>query len=226
MGWVDVREPFAAPPRFVAPDPSDTSSDEVEFDGGWGELAEVAVEAVSIDAEPGDRLDITGSTLRDVTVAGGEAEIEAFRSSFDACDLSRVRFPSLRAARLADCKLVGVDLSGAEIADVVFERCILRFANMRMTRLRRVAFVDCTLHEVDAYDLDAEDVSFAGCDLDTVNIDRLRATRVDLRGARRLGLDHLGSLAGCLVGEEQLHAITYQLAFAAGLSVERSADGD
>ncbi len=224
MGWVDVSEPFAAPPRLSRPDPQDNWSGAVEFESGWGELAEVAVSGITIEVEPDDRLDINGSALRDV-IFGGNAEIESFRSSFDSCDLSRIRFPSLRATRLTDCKLVGVDLSAAELADVVFERCVLRFVNMRMTRLRRVAFVDCTLHEVDAYDLDAEDVSFDGCELDTVNIDRLRATRVDLRAARRLGLDHLGSLAGCLVGEEQLHALTYQLAFAAGLDVERVPDG-
>ena len=222
MGWVEVNEPFVAPPNVASPTPRNAWVGAVEFDGGWCEVAEASLADTTIEGEPGDRLVLTGSTLRDVVVDGEATEIEAFRTSFSACDLSRVRFPSLRAVTLVDCKLAGADLAVAELTDVVFERCVFRYVNLRMTRLRRVAFVDCTMHEIDAYNLDAEDVSFNGCDLEVVNLDRLRAARVDFRGARRLGIDAIGSLGGCLVAADQLHGLTHLLAFAAGLGVERS----
>lgn len=159
---------------------------------------------------------VTGATF----VTDREMMIEARRTSFDNCDLSRLRFSEMRGCRFNGAKLVGADCAGAVIRDVVFERCIFRYANFRMAQLDRVAFIDCTFDDVDFFDAVLSDVDFSGSSLQSVNVDRMKAVRTDLRGAMQLGLDAVGSLKGCLVKESQLQELVYSLAFATGLGVE------
>jgi uncharacterized protein YjbI with pentapeptide repeats len=228
MGWIDPVVSYASPPRLTAPEPRDvgTATFDDASDSRW-ECVDRAMTASVIDLDGCDVLEIENSTLDGVTFMGRTMPRSTLvHSVLVGCDLSGARFDSLRTVRFVDCKLVGADFAGAEVLDVSFHGCVLRIVNLRMAKLRRVEFVDCTLHDVDAHGLEAEDVSFVGSDLERVNIDRMRARRVDLRAARRLGLEHVGSLNGCLIGDDQLTELSYQLAFAAGLAIERDRGGD
>ncbi len=222
MPWVDVNEPYARPPRLHRVEPAGDWSGTLDVDRGWAELIDVA-------AGPEPAPDLAGCTELTVTesvvtgLVGAEPglTIEARRSHLVHADLSQASMRSLIGCRLEGCKLTGADLSGARLTDVELVRCSLRYANLRMTRLERVRFVDCTLDEADAYEAEATDVEFVDTALSEVNVDRLRAERVDLRGATSLALTGIGSLAGCLIDETQLMALAYPLAFAAGLGIER-----
>ncbi|MEO8697039.1 MAG: pentapeptide repeat-containing protein [Acidimicrobiales bacterium] len=225
MGWIDPVDVYALPPRLSDPETRVVWAGAFEHSGDtrW-ELFDAEVQATSLALDRCDALEIENSTLDGVTFAGQPMpRVSASRTVLINCDLSGARFDSLRNVRFVDCKLVGADFAAAQLVDVSFERCVLRIVNFRMVKLRRVQFVDCTLFDVDALDLDAEDVAFSGSDLEKVNIDRLRARRVDLRGARRLGLERVGSLSGCLIEDRQLAPLNFALAFAAGLDIERSA---
>jgi hypothetical protein len=228
MGWVDPVESYASPPRLsdAAPGEAWTGEFDDPGDSRW-EIAHTSVPASVLSLDGCDTLDIENSTFDGVTFVGPYMpRISALRTTLVQCDLSGQRFAALRNVRFVDCKLVGADFSGSDLLDVSFERCVLSLTNFRMVKLRRVQFTGCTLHDVDAYDLDAEDVGFAGSDLERVNMDRLRARRVDLRGTRRLGLEHFGALNGCLITRDQVIELTYPLAFAAGLDIERDIDPD
>ena len=196
----------------------------LELDRGWAEILDATVEPDSgFDASGCHELIVSTSVL-DSVVLGVEPAmtLEASGSEFRRCDLSGATIPSLRSTRMEDCKLTGTDLSTAALQDVVFDRCRFRHVNLRMAKLRRVRFVDCTLDDVDCFELRAEDVEFPGCALDGVNVDRLSAERVDLRSANVLAFNSVGSLAGCLIGEHQVTALAYSLAFAAGAGIERT----
>ena len=228
MGWIDPVVSYASPPRLSDPEPRDVWTGPLHdaVDSRW-ELFDAEVREGLFELDGCEALEIENSTLEGVTFAGESMpRLSASRSALIGCDLSGARFDSLRNVRLVDCKLVGADFAGAQLLDVSFERCVLRIVNFRMVTLRRVQFVDSTLHDVDALDLDAEDVAFAGSDLEKINIDRLRARRVDLRGTRQLGLERVGALNGCLIDENQLAALRYQLAFVAGLDIERAIEAN
>ncbi len=228
MGWIDPVVVYAAPARLSDPEPRHVGAGAIEdrADRRW-ELIDTAVSAGELDLDGCEALEVDNSTLDGVTFIGGTmASVSLSHSVAVGCDLSAIRFLSLRNVRLDDCKLVGADFAGGDLVDVSFKRCVLRLVNLRNVKLRRVQFIDCTLHDVDAFDLDAEDVSFAGSDLETFNMDRLRARRVDLRATRQLGLTKVTGLNGCLVEHDQLLALRYQMAFAAGLDIERQTDPD
>ena len=226
MGWIDPVDSYALPPRLSDPEPLDVWAGVFEKASAsrW-ELFDTAVPQCELDLDGCEVIEIENSTLDGVTFIGHTTtRFSMSRSAVVGCDLSRARFVSLRNVRFVGCKLVGADFALADLLDVSFERCVLRLVNLRTAKLRRVQFLECTLHDVDADDLDAEDVSFASSDLEKFNIDRLRARRVDLRGTRQLLLEHVGALNGCLITDDQLLGLSYQLAFAAGLDIERQSE--
>lgn len=233
MPWIDVREPYAAPPVVHEPTatelvhgPLGPDRDGSGFgDGGYsdGGYSDVVLDGNDVVVGPHAELLIESSIVRNVTLCPDhQVGLDSSWCVFSSCDLSRCDVRRLRASRLSDCKLLGTDFSDADVSDVIFERCVFNLASLRMARFRRVTFVDCVLREVDAFELSATDVSFEGSELDRVNVDRMNATRVDLRGARSLHLEAVGRLEGFLVTDDQLPGLVYQLAFAAGLGVEQT----
>lgn len=225
MPWIDVEEPFAAPPRVVIPSAGQDWDGPLDLDRGWAEFAGVAIVSSRIDLNGCTELDITESSLLDTAFTEqGDAVVTARRSLFERCDLSGLSFQSLRTSRLTGCKLVGADFAGGVVDDVVFENCSFRYVSFRMAKLKRVQFIECTFDDVDLFEATLESVGFPGSTLTDVNVDRLDATRVDLREANEVGLTGIGSLRGCLVAEDQLPSLMYTLAFATGLDLERRSD--
>ena len=222
MPLIDADDPHAKPPRIPVVAPGAAWTGPLDVDRGWAELDGVELRGQAIDLSGCDELSITDGVLSGVGLGAGERPVVEIRSStFDGCDLSQARITSIHRSRLDGCKLAGTDLSAAVLTDVVFERCSLRYVNLRMARLTRVGFVDCTFDEVDAYQLEAQDVAFDRSRLSALNVDRLTAIRVDLRGAVELDLRGVGRLDGCLVAHHQLPALAPLLALAVGLDLER-----
>lgn len=229
MAGMHVEEPYSAPPRIKAPRAVTTATAEhLDADGDRVFVSGVVVEDGPELLAGFEELDIEACIVRNTSLgepahvgAGRRALVSAFGTTFTACDLSGDRFRSVRQCRFDHCRLTGADFIEAEITDVTFEQCEFRLASFRMARLERVSFVDCRLSEVDAFELAAKSVSFDGSRLDGINLDRLRAERLDLRGADSLTLEGVGRLDGCLVTELQLHGLVHELAAATGLLVEQ-----
>lgn len=201
------------------------SSGVLDLDRGWAELVGASVSACRVDVDECSELSISGSSLNEVSfTVEGAVVVEAWQSQFDGCDLSTLRFQSVRGVRFVGCKFVGTDFADARLEDVVFERCTFRYVNFRKARLMRVAFSDCSIDDVDLLDATMQDVDFEGSLLTKVNLERVSATRVDLRGASEIDLASFGRLDGFLVTEHQLPVLMYRLAFSVGLGVERPPD--
>lgn len=226
MPLVEVDEPHARPPRVPTVRPGGDWAGSLDLDRGWAELSGVRVDGLAaVDLDGCEELTIADSAVIGSTLAAGPTpEVEIRGSVLDGCDLSGARVRSIRASRLVGCKLGGTDLSDGDLVDVVLQRCVLRYTNLRMARLTRVRFDECRLDEADLFQAEATDVDLDGSALVSVNVDRLRATRVDLRGAVELGLAAVGRLDGCLVADHQLPALAPILAMAVGLDLERPSD--
>ncbi len=224
MAFVEVDEPFAKPPRMGAPIGRQRWDGSTESVDGFCHLSNVEIDGVDIDLDDVRRLEIEGcrfanSVLRD---ACAELELEVSASEIEACDLSRRRLSVVRRSRFVGVKLTGADFAGGYLSDVEFVNCVLRLTSFRMAELKRVTFTDCQLDDVDAYSARLTDVAFPGSRLHALNLDKTTAERIDLRDAELDGLSGLGRLDGFLVNELQLPALAYQLAHAAGLSIEQA----
>lgn len=87
---------------------------------------------------------------------------------FVDCDLTRVSWGQspLRAVTFVDCKLLGVNFSKAgDDPDVVFQRCLLRYAVFDGVNLRGARFEDCQMQEASFVEADLQDADFGGSDL-------------------------------------------------------------
>lgn len=222
MPWIDVSEPHATPPNLLEPTASDAMDRPMASMNGMLRADEATLDAQGVDLDWCSDFVAESSVVRHLHLGPNAAEIDSSWSRFEYCDLSSSKVRRLRSVRMSDCKFAGTDFSGSELTDVVFERCVFSYANLRMSKLTRVQFEDCGLSDVDAFEMVATDLCFDGSELNKVNIDRLKAIRVDLRGAVTLGFEGLARMDGLLVSEQQLSALVFHMAFGLGLGVERT----
>jgi uncharacterized protein YjbI with pentapeptide repeats len=215
-GWVKPTATWARPPQLGEPGPRE------RHEGLFGDR--LVVEDAELDGENFDTTELVELTVESSGIAAVSlvgVDVEARWTSFEGCDLSQAKVHRMRGCRVVDARCTGLDASDGELMDVVFERCLLNVANLRMARVQRVAFVDCVFTEVDAYEAVLTDVSFEGSAIEDLNLDGASMKGVDLRGATSVGLSAARSLDGCLASTAQLQEMLYELAFGAGLSVER-----
>ena len=225
MPWIEPVDEFAKPPRTTAAATSaapwdgaiDADDDEVRLDG-----VEVAATSITASAQHVELVDcvLGGTTLE--TDDGGRIDI--VNSTLTDCDLSRAKIGTIRGSRLIGCKLSGTDLAERPIRDAAFERCVMRYTNLRRARLERVAITDCQLSECDLFEAVVEDCSFRGSEIHDMAIERTRFERVDLRDVSNLGLSDPTNLRGCLIDDRHVVQLAYPLAFRAGATIERDPD--
>ena len=119
---------------------------------------------------------------------------------FEGCDLSNAVFSDSFLLRVAflNCRMIGVDLSGATLRDTEFNHNVLQYANFRFSRLKRALFDGCNCSEADFSGMSLEKIQFlqtdlrkvqmsgtplANIDFTSCEIDGLGARPEDLRGA-------------------------------------------
>lgn len=221
MSWIEVTEPFSAPPRAVGPLTEPADDGVVDLEDRWGAILEAQLRG-GVDLGPCEQVEIRGSVFRGVTFrAQPGVELDVTASTFVDCDLTALRFTKLTNTRLEGCKLSGVDFSSGVLRDVLMDRTLLKLSVLRMAELERVEFRDCTFDEVDAYEASLSHVAMPGSNLRAVELDRARFDAVDLRDAMELDLRSCRRFEGCLLGEDQLVGLVRLFANAAGVSIAR-----
>jgi len=222
MPWIEVSEPFAKPPKLLKPKQWPEWTPPIEIDRGLAELGGASFGEIQLDFDDCDDLEITDCSFAGTSLTNAEAaEVSVWRSTFERLDLSGLSFQTVRSTRIVGCKLVGTEMAGSTLENVLFENCTLRHVNLRAAKLNRVCFNNCTIDDVDLFEATVLNVDFAQSTLSEVNVDRLNANQVDFRDATQLGFKGLSTLKGCLVGEEQLPSLMFALAFACDLGIEK-----
>ncbi len=216
------EEPFAQPPRHKRVATGTTLVDpSLALDRGWAELSGVTAEGLGFDLTDCAELELVNSNFTDVEFGeASDTEFSVADCRFEKCDLSGIRFSSIRRAAFIDCKFLGTNFSTGALADVSFEQCTFRFVNMRLAKLARVAFQACSIDDLDLFDAAVEDLDFSRSRIAKLGVDRITAERVDLRHAAEVGFSQIIRLDGFLVAESQLPQLMHGLAQATGLSVE------
>ncbi|MEO1534536.1 MAG: pentapeptide repeat-containing protein, partial [Planctomycetota bacterium] len=107
-----------------------------------------------------------------------------------ACDLSNTRCTDRIATRveLQDCRLVGIDVSGATLRDLRCTDCQISLARAFGTTLERCWFENCDLRECDFDEATLAGVVFRNCDLRQVRFASSKLGQTDVRGSRVDGI--------------------------------------
>lgn len=217
---VSPKEPYSNPPKVPSPGATDNWDGDLVVDGGIAELRDLRI----ADELPlGDcvELHLLDCELHNTSFANApEVELHIERTSLSTCDLSQARIRTLISSTITGGKLVGTDLSGATMSDVVFQASTFRYLSLRMADLTRVAFIDSDLSELDLYDSTLTDVAFEGSKLVDVSIDSCQLDRVDFRDAEHLGLTSTNSMKGSIISEDQVLALAFQFALSSGVDID------
>lgn len=94
----------------------------------------------------------------------------------------------INSSRLVETSLVGTELYGVRLVDVMMERCDLSGASLQEATLHRVQFTDCRLSAVTLSSSRLHHVRFVDCKMDDANLrmangDHVAFQRCLLRGA-------------------------------------------
>lgn len=151
-------------------------------------------------------LGLTCAVLRNVRFAGALPAAEFEDAVFDCCDFSNVDLHDavLWRAVFRNCRMTGVNFSGASLKDIRMENCVLPYANFHFGRMERAAFCECN----------CENADFAEAVLKAAEFSRSNLRRVQMSGTPLAGIDFtsceidgLGArpedLRGCVFTAEQ-----------------------
>lgn len=176
-----------------------------------------------VDAEIGAELasddEIIGAAIERCRAVGAVRVRRLRDVTLRACDLANLVCTDLGATRveLRDCRLTGVDVSGATLCDVRCVDCQIGLARAFGTRLERCWFECCDLREADFEEAQLKGVVFRGCDLRQARFASSRLGETDFRGSRVDGLVvNPDLLRGAVIAPEQADIF----AAAMGLRVE------
>lgn len=131
------------------------------------------------------RVSITRVKLQNVQFKAMLPAVECEDVILEGCDLSNVDFSDAILLRVAfiNCRMTGVNFSGAGWRDTVMENSMASYANFRFTHFTRALFAGCNC---------------ANTDFEEVSFDRVRFVRTDLRQAQMSGTPLAGiDFTGC-----------------------------
>ncbi len=158
------------------------------------EAAELSLAGIDIDPAGSD---IKLHTYKKSRLIGSHPKLILRDTTLETCDLRNTALMDLQASRVVirDCQLLGVDVSGATLRDLVCINCQIRLGRAFGAKFERCWFENCDLREAEFEESRFERVSFRGCDLRQARLLRSPLRHVDFRGSR---------VEGIAVGPEEL----------------------
>jgi uncharacterized protein YjbI with pentapeptide repeats len=137
------------------------------------------------------------------------------------CGLANVsaREASIRRVSAGHCRMVGLDVSGGEIADLRVSDSSLQLASFAGCRLRDVAFEQVNLSEASFLEARLENVQFVDCELAGADFRGARCTGCEIRGSSLAGVEGVAGLRGVRMPWSDVVASAGALAQALGIEV-------
>ena len=185
-------------------------------------LERVALRRADLSERAAPDLRLEESLLEDVLLDGAEAaglvlvDVAVRRGSWSNLRAAR---GSCTRADVDELRATGIDLSEAELRDVVLTGCRLDLASFRFSKLTRGAFRDCRLEEADLHAATLSSVSFERCLLNRANLHGASFSRCELRECNLERIEGAGSLAGVRMTWPDVVGIADRLAEAVGIAV-------
>jgi uncharacterized protein YjbI with pentapeptide repeats len=131
---------------------------------------------------------------------------------------------ALVRVRFTGSRMTGLGWAAGTLRDVTFDECRLDLSNWRFSAFRTVRFDRCTLTGADFTGADLAGARFVGCDLTGAHFDNAQLAGAGFRGCTYAGISGVASWRGASVHDADLIALSYVLAGAMGIQVEREDD--
>ncbi|CAG7648571.1 pentapeptide repeat-containing protein [Paenibacillus allorhizosphaerae] len=172
----------------------------------------------TIDSQTAGKVSFDKIVFQNVTFTETSlTDLELTDIVFERCDLSNVIFHDAIIHRTAfyDCKMIGVDLTGATFRNVQFHRCIADYATFRFSNAKQALFQECSLCSADFYNAAFQKVYFSRSNMDRAQMTGVKLEGIDLSDCE---FDALGAgladLQGCVISREQASVFAKQFGLA------------
>lgn len=125
---------------------------------------------------------------------------------FERCDLSNVDLNEaiMHQVEMRSCKIVGINLMGATLRNVLFDTCYGDYANFRNVNCKQVQFHNSSLANADFYSSTLHKVYFSHSRLDQIQLSGTKLAGIDLSSCE---FSHIGitieDVQGCIVSPQQ-----------------------
>jgi uncharacterized protein YjbI with pentapeptide repeats len=181
------------------------------------ELAGRAAESVELSQCRFKGADLSGVGLQRAAVAD---------CSFESSNLANLRAgrSSLIRSRLSVLRMTGFTWLDGVVKDVTFEECRLDLSSWRFTGFTSVVFANCNLARADFAGADLTGAQFLGCDLTGAQFSNAKMSGARFSGCTLIDIGGVTSWAGAVVRDQDLVALSYTLAAALGIRIERDND--
>jgi uncharacterized protein YjbI with pentapeptide repeats len=171
-----------------------------------------------LDAVSGES--VVGARIEHADLGG--ARLPALRLvdvELSSCNLANVkaRGASLVRCVLRGCRLTGASFAEGRLTDVLFEDCRVDLAAFTGATLERVTFEGCRMTQSDLQEAACESVRLLACDLSECDLTGARFKRSELRRCELDGLRGVERLRGVGVGWDDLVVLAPALADALGI---------
>ena len=118
--------------------------------------------------------------------------------------LFRSQDATIHRTEFRDCKIMGLDLTGATLRNLLMRDCMGDYSTYRFTNMKQVSFLDCSLCGADFYSSELQQVHFDGSNLDQVQLSGTKLEGIDLSVCEFTELAvTIADLQGCIIGREQ-----------------------
>lgn len=114
----------------------------------------------------------------------------------------------------------GIVLAGARMEDVLFSRCKLDMANLRMLDGLRVEFLDSDLREADFHAARLAATGIHDSDLSSADFSRATPRHLRLHGSHLHELKGASALGDVVIGPDQLMDMSMALFNDSGITVD------
>jgi len=125
---------------------------------------------------------------------------------FEKCDLSNVDFNEaiMHRVEMKDCKIVGINLMGATLRNVLFDHCYGDYATFRNANCKQVKFHNSSLVNADFYTSTLLNVYFSNSSLNEIQLSGTKLAGIDLSSCefRKIGVT-MEDVQGCIVSPQQ-----------------------
>jgi uncharacterized protein YjbI with pentapeptide repeats len=207
------------PPRLSA----ELDSRVLEAPIGDGDaFAESELAGASCAGRRIDGLECIEVVLRDPDMSGAELRDCTFRdTAFENPNLATatIRGGSLTRVVIEGGRLTGLQVTEADVRDVVWRGCGADMAAFRHARLLHVSFQDCSLREADFTGVRGQVVRFADCDLRGASFRHAELAGCELRRCRLDDIEGVEGLRGASLELDQLIDLAPALARSMGIGV-------
>ena len=128
---------------------------------------------------------------------------------------------AMTRVQFVDSRMTGLIWADGLLQDVTLEGCRLDLSAWRMATFVAVRFTDCNLRGADFTNADLRGAQFVGCDLTGAQFHQATMDGTRFRSCVLLDIAGITSWAGAVVDHADLVALSYALAGALGIRIER-----